>query len=228
MRPRFRIAGMLAAVVCCGVAFAALRSPSQLWAATLFAVALGSLPVGLIHALYSRGRRRAFWVGFLACGAVYLAASLGPGIGEVFGPRMVTTAVLDLLYPRVFPPAVIPPAGLAGDVRARVAEQLLLAALEEQLVATRRVAVSPNDPASLSLRRRLDRLQGRLAPAPTSRWSAWAAPDHTGGNTTVGGVPLVAPETFRRIGHSLWTLLVAALGGVFARARYDARDGDRP
>ena len=108
MWPRVTIARLLAVILCCGAGFAALRSPSQLWASTLFAVALGSLPVAAVNAVYGRGRRRAFWVGFLVCGGSYFMATLGPWFRDEFGPRMVTTAALDLLYVEVSPPPPAP------------------------------------------------------------------------------------------------------------------------
>ena len=41
MMPRFSISRLVAFVVVCGVGFAALRSPSALWASILFTLTLG-------------------------------------------------------------------------------------------------------------------------------------------------------------------------------------------
>jgi hypothetical protein len=87
--------------------------------------------------------------------------------------------------------------------------------LRERLDAVRRVVRSPSDPSYVALKLRLD----QVSSAPSDRWTAWTEPDRSSG---VGQVALVSPEPFRRIGHSLLTLLIGILGGVFARLRYAA------
>jgi hypothetical protein len=192
MRPRFSIGLLLTVIAVCGIGFAALRSPSQLWASTLFAVALGSLPLALLTAIYSRERRRAFWVGFFMVGGSYFAASQGPGFRDQFGPRMVTTKLLDLLYDRVAPPQVGMAAILLSDVRSDV-----------------------NDQLSQSVKEALTGSGGTMR--LESQWSALTKPDHvTGVDLQVSLFTLASPEAFRRIGHSLLTLIFALLGGLYA------------
>ena len=54
-----------------------------------------------------------------------------------------------------------------------------------------------------------------------SPWAAWTQPDRTVGvGYQIGSVSLGSSEAFRQIGHSMFTLLVAVLGGTFARHRY--------
>jgi hypothetical protein len=72
-----------------------------------------------------------------------------------------------------------------------------------------------------------------LIPPPAPRpdpWAAWTTPDHTAGVNRTGSIASASSEAFRQIGHSLTALLVATLGGVFARNRYHvyARDGHPP
>jgi hypothetical protein len=71
MRPRISIARLLGLIVAFGVALAALRSPSNLWANALVTLTLAALVVAVINVVYSRARVRAFWVGFLIAGAAY-------------------------------------------------------------------------------------------------------------------------------------------------------------
>jgi hypothetical protein len=201
MRPRFSVARLLAVIALCGVGFAALRSPSHLWASAVFAVALGSLPLALLNAIYRRERQRAFWVGFLVCGAAYFAATKGPWFRDEFGPRLVTTAALDLLYIRVAPP----PTGAGGDPFTWAKA----AVLDESGSKEYFTFVSP----------------------PRTQWAEWTEPDRTTGlGLQVSKITLVSPETFRSIGHSLFTLVLAALGGLYAGVRYTGtpRGGDAP
>jgi len=60
------------------------------------------------------------------------------------------------------------------------------------------------------------------APSPTTTpWAAWTEPDRSVGvGYRIGTVSLRSSEAFRQIGHSLFTLLVAVLGGTFARHRF--------
>jgi hypothetical protein len=220
MPPRSSIARLVALVALCGVAFAALRSPSQLWASALFALALGSLPVALIHVLYLRGRRRAFWAGFLICGSAYFAASLGPWFRDEFGPRMVTTALLDLLYVQVSPPATAPnngwtagtaaaPPPTSGWSGANAGGPVTISGGPGMTAAVLAQVVAGSPPA-----------------APTTRWDAWTVPDRADGvGYQVGQLALASTAPFRRIGHSLLTLLIAALGGCYARYRFAAEGG---
>ena len=58
-----------------------------------------------------------------------------------------------------------------------------------------------------------------------SRWAAWTAPDRsTGEGESIGSVSLISPATFRRIGHSLFCLILAFAGGVLARHLDSTRD----
>jgi hypothetical protein len=201
MLPRFSIARLLAVIALCGVGFAALRSPSQMWASALFAVSLGSLPVALLNAIYSRERRRAFWTGFLVIGGSYFVATQGPWFKDEFGPRMVTTAVLDILYVQVAP-APTPPASPASTLLAQ--------------------AAALNQTNANAVYRQAEVLAISLAgPTPKTAWAAWSEPDRTSGvGLQVGNLALASPETFRRVGHAFLTLLLAALGGLYARGRY--------
>ena len=53
---------------------------------------------------------------------------------------------------------------------------------------------------------------------PTTPWAAWTEPDRTVGvGYRIGTVPLRSSEAYRQIGHSIFTLLAAVLGGLFAR-----------
>jgi hypothetical protein len=98
---RFSISALLVLILFFGISFAALSSPSNLWANTLFTLALGALTVGLLNVLFNQGSRRIFWGGFLVCGTVYFTTVFGPWFSEESRPCLLTTALLDIVYPRI-------------------------------------------------------------------------------------------------------------------------------
>jgi hypothetical protein len=72
----------------------------------------------------------------------------------------------------------------------------------------------------------LELLYPQITPPPppgpaatiTSVWSMWTALDLSGGiKVSVGNVWLMSSESFQRVGHSLFCLLFAQLGGVVTR-----------
>jgi hypothetical protein len=103
MGRRFTIAQLLAVIAVSGIAFAALRSPSYLWANTLYTTAFIALVIAGINVVYSHGRSRAYWVGFLIGGGVYFIVYSVPALREPVCPRLLTEPILDLIYPYVSP-----------------------------------------------------------------------------------------------------------------------------
>jgi hypothetical protein len=211
--PRFSIASLLAFTGACGIGFAALHSPSYLWANTVFTITLGALVVAAINVVFGRARRRAFWAGFLIVGGTYFTIYAVPVLRESVGPRLVTEAALDFLYPYTAPTPPAPPATatiarwVGGPSRMRQAMLANQDALQDLVIAMGTVD----------------------SPPPVSRWTAWTTPDRgTGVGYPIGTIGLVSSEPFRQIGHSLLTLLFASLGGLYARRRFDADRTDGP
>jgi hypothetical protein len=100
-RFRITIARLLLVIASCGVAFAALRSPSWIWASTVFSLVVAALAAATLSAVYRLGERRAFWTGFALCGWLYLGLSSYPWGGSSLSPLIVTSALMDLAYPAV-------------------------------------------------------------------------------------------------------------------------------
>jgi hypothetical protein len=98
-RFRITIARLLLVIANCGVGFAALRSPSWIWASTVFSVVVASLAAATLTAVYRLGARRAFWSGFAFCGWLYLGLSSYPWGDSNQSPLIVTSALMDLAYP---------------------------------------------------------------------------------------------------------------------------------
>jgi hypothetical protein len=200
-RPRFSIASLLVVIGILGVALAALRNPSYLWANVTFSLAFASLVVAIVNAVYGRSARRAYWLGFTVCGGAYFAVCSLPGLCQEVCPRLATEVIFDLLYPYMAPtvpppPPVPPPSMTMGQMMNQMMGQA------RGGIALRGMAMS-------------------APPVPASSWSAWNEPDRSNGvGYQIGTVSLVSSEAFRQIGHSLATLLAGVLGGVYARSRH--------
>jgi hypothetical protein len=100
-RFRFSVRGLMMLIVFLGSAFAGLRSPTPFWANIWFSLVLTVLVLAVPAAVYRRGERRAFWVGFATFGWVYFVLSMGPWFQNEIGFQLFTTTVLDLLSPYI-------------------------------------------------------------------------------------------------------------------------------
>jgi hypothetical protein len=195
MRPRVTIGQLVVAVAFCGVAFAALHSQSHLWANALYTSVAVSLVLATINVLFSRGRSRAFWTGFLIAGGSYFITYAMPGLRESICPRLLTEPLLDMLYANVAPSQPAPVQVVTG-------------------------ALNGNTGTGMAM---MGGMYGSPAPVPvpTNRWAAWTEPERDEGvGYPIGSIRLVSSEPFRQIGHSLIILLFAAVGGVYGRHRF--------
>jgi hypothetical protein len=100
-RDRFSIRGLMVVIVLLGLAFAALRTPSRLWANVWFSMTLAALTLAIPAAAYTRGGRRAFWVGFSTCGWVYFIIAMAPWFQSEVSFQLATTTLLDILAPHI-------------------------------------------------------------------------------------------------------------------------------
>jgi len=192
-RFRVSIAGLLAGIALFGVGFAALLHPAPLWRNGLFSITMATLTIAVLAAIYRRGPRRAFWVGFATCGWVYFLAIWGPAPVSNIGVHLVTRAILDIVYPFTLPAA-------GGQA-----------------------ASSPIDPVDSPPRLARTRAGGSIifagafggggppAPAQTA-WQVWTTPDRSMRNSIQG-----SPQDFSQIGESLFCLVIATAGGVLTR-----------
>src|SRR5947209_608989 len=95
---RFSIAGLMAGVLFVAVSIASLREATELWARTMFTLAIAACGVALLGLLFRRGISRAGWTGFFVFGAGYLTLGFAPGCDTHIMPRLVTTALIDDRY----------------------------------------------------------------------------------------------------------------------------------
>jgi hypothetical protein len=211
-RPRISIASVLVVIGIVGVALAAHRNPSHLWANGLYTLAFGTLLVAAVNVVYGWAERRAYWMGFLICGGAYFVVCSVPGLRDSVGPRLVTVAILDLLYPHNSTPTAQQwTSSVAGYVSA---PGLIVNSNAGMIIDSSPVALTPFWTTTSSV----------PPPIPQNAWLAWTAPDHSYGvGYQIGSVSLVSSDSYRQIGHSLFTVLAGTFGSIYARGRYRAR-----
>jgi hypothetical protein len=164
---------------------------SQLWVEIMVALVLLSLSVALVAALADRGPTRTFATGFAALGGAYfLVAFVTPS--ELRNERLLTERPVNWLY----------------KLQQRV---------RPDAPATSAAPVSMN-PVTLTA-------AGAVGPTPIAM--DFGFPNGSTNDVTfafVGFAPPAtpqihpAPRELQDIGHCLWTLLVAGLGGALAKA----------
>jgi hypothetical protein len=91
---RCNIAGALGAILFVAVGLAALREADGPWDSWLFSLTLGLLLSAVLLAAHRTGVRRAFWIGFALFGWGYLSFSLIPSTE----PRLIATKALAYLH----------------------------------------------------------------------------------------------------------------------------------
>lgn len=209
-RPHFRIAGLLGVVLFVAVALAALRESTELWDSGVFSVTLAVLLVSIVLAVYRRDRKRAFWIGFALFGGAYLVASLVPPVES----RLLTTKGLAYLG------ALRPSANFGVEG---------IAVLDYDSDGQADLFVSKNgSPGALYVNSGNGTFQDvTLSLRASTRASA--ASNRTWGRFLA--TPRGSPEHFVRIGHSLFVLVLAIVGGCLSRlvgraARAETRGGD--
>jgi hypothetical protein len=104
IRPRFSIAAIMGFVFVFGVGLAAFRYPNKLWASFFYSLTIGAMVIGSLGAWFHRGLPQKFWMGYALCGWLYLLMNFGPWFQSEVSPHLFTTALLDLIYPRVAAP----------------------------------------------------------------------------------------------------------------------------
>jgi hypothetical protein len=224
-RLRCDIAGALGAILFVAVGFAALREADALWDSCLFTLTLGLLLLAVLLAAHRTGARRAFWIGFALFGWGYLSLSLIPSIE----PRLITTNLLSHLHQsRLFAVrayemrAILSPDRMRahnlspGDIKdaltpsgtADLVEQFRPKMLSEYVLSARWRYNKPEQYGNIILKASPDGEILRLTDvAKIEMGPSYYAPR----------VGARSDYYFPQIGHSLFALLAAWLGGVLSR-----------
>lgn len=205
---QFSIRSLLVAVTIAAVGIAALLNANHWWEAATWLVALGLLAVGILLCIYRREEQRAYWLGFVIFGGLYLGLVLITSLVNQYHD-MLPTQLLHLAYDKVIPlesksEYTQPPGTFAPATTA-------VTAYSYQVIATPQGPYRSPPPATYvppplpAAAPSTGTVPGLLPAPPTpAPWpaAAWVP--------NAAYVPVVK---FISIGHSLWLLLAAAIGG---------------
>ncbi len=107
---RLSVRSLMAFILVAAIGLAALRNPSDLWAAVMLLVALVAVGIAVLGAVILRGRERCWSLGFALFSGGYLALIFGPGFLTEVTLRPVTTSALGFVHSLVA-------AGSEGELR---------------------------------------------------------------------------------------------------------------
>jgi hypothetical protein len=194
-RFRFHLGTLVLVVLVIGTGLAALRESNQVWDSGTFTLVLSVLLGSVLLAVHRTERRRAYWLGFALFGAAYMRLSLDPPIES----RLVTTKALAFMDSRV-------PRSMT---RADVLYDLLV------------VSGQPN---ALYLDKGNGTFQDVTANAGLSRGNQVTNNGRLSLNVSSGQSlrgSTGTTENFMRIGHSIFALIAAMIGGQLSRHLYE-------
>jgi len=223
---RVSIAGLMGFVLVAALGFAGLKQATELWASGFQAGTVIALILGVLTAIQARGRGRAFWSGFAIAGWVYFLLVFGVLTPtELRSPTPLTQYWLDRLEAILHPSPGFGRIGITYVTQGNVTTAPLTFSTS---------TMTPTGPPPLLAPTPLLTPAPAPVPAPASAPAPVPelAPAPVGVLTgTVYSAPMIFPTVpantistnFRQISHSLATLLLAFLGGLYSLILADRR-----
>jgi hypothetical protein len=118
-RFRFSIASLLLAVLTFGLAFAALREPTDPWDSAMLGLSLLLLLISTLFAVHRPGERRAYWLGFALFGWSYFVLSqistIESRLPTTKGLAYLDSKIADRAFNMTFTIATTPTPGGPGQ-----------------------------------------------------------------------------------------------------------------
>ena len=197
--PRFSIRQLLVWTAFIGFACVSLRSPSESWIATAFAVVLVILGATPMLVILRQGPERAYWMGFAVVGWLYLALLL---YSFALEPSSVNSNPLSA-------------GNLATARLSRFGHELIYGRQEMPVSFSLTVGTSTTNGVMNAQQVTFTGIGSNPATLrATSIRLLGVAPSRPIGSSV---------EDFIHVAHALWTLLLATCGGWFATWLYAAR-----
>src|SRR5262245_285059 len=120
-RIRFSMTSAMLAVALCALTFAGLRADATMWTKILFMAVFFGMVLSILGVIYSRGERRAFWVGFAMLGWGFLVfAYVLPSFPSIADKAFLAHEFASVIQPKlqsqvtVSMPATPPGMGMPG------------------------------------------------------------------------------------------------------------------
>ena len=221
----------MAFVFVAGVGLAALRNANEFWAGMMLLLALAAVGNAVLGGLFSRGRERAWWVGFAVFGGGYLIVSLFP-----LGAELPTTRALNYVHLRVVEVSTRD-AALSQLISLRQSrfnlKTKIRAAQDASPVPSTStdLAIDPLLKSKALLDRKIASVEQRVRKGAAHADIVSAADGAVGDRLeepTVDRWRAMFPgaanlDEFQRAGHSLFVLLAGLVGGMVATRFYARR-----
>lgn len=209
---QFSIRSLLVAVTIAAVGIAALLNANPWWEAGAWLIALGMLACSILLCIYRREMQRAYWLGFAIFGGLYLGLLVFTSLTS-WNYQLLPSQLSQLAYEWVMPDSrrsqyLAQPANPLSPATTTAYSYTGFGPYQPPnttFVPAPPVAVVPTySPAPLPV--------GSPAPATGAFGAAWTP-----------NAQYVPPERFVSIGHTLWLLLAAAIGGKICQWIYRTR-----
>jgi hypothetical protein len=188
---RFSLRALLLSVAAMALALAAMRFANIAWASAVVTITILALLASMAVAAGRRGERRSFWIGFALCGSGYLAVittSLDPELVL----KLATTQSIAFLRDKFHPGSDFQSAPVIGGG----AFQVLV-----QPPANSGALDEPDAPLPLLKSQERSYFDPGSAALPFQYSEDYKA----------------MVENFLLIGHCIWALIIAFVGGTLAR-----------
>jgi hypothetical protein len=220
---RISIRTTMAFVLVVAVGLAALRNANDLWAGSMLLAAMAATGAAILGAILSRGRERAWWLGFALFGGGYLAAAFGSIRSELattVALRYVHSQVTDQSTQNVVMNRLISLRQSLFSVKTKIRDA----------GAATSVPSASNDPATAgliekqaALRRRIAGLESKMQAlrSVNSADSGIVDPEVDGEIPAINHWRALLPGAanlaeFERVGHAVFALLGGLAGGTVA------------
>jgi len=195
-RFRFHLGTLVIVVLILGVSLPAVRESNEIWDSGVFTVTVGVLVTSVLLVIHRTESKRAFWLGFALFGAAYLGLSLVPSIES----RLITTKALAFIDSKML---ISSPAGLAYFEYDDGKMDLYIA--------------NNSQPNALYINNGNGTFQDVTTTVGLNLGSSDTLLLKNSAGLSRGGTS----ENFMRIGHSLFALIAALIGGQLSRHLYE-------
>jgi hypothetical protein len=217
-RPTISIRAMLCVVAFVGLACVALVRANSIWSTMMFTAALAVISLGVLAAILRRGAKQAYWIGFALFGWLYLWMAHWPSefsnesrLQIDANGTLASTRLLVYVYNEWLPTVRTPPAATQAPA---------------YVLGSTGYTGGPND--NFGGYGGAGGAYGGMVPPG----GAYGGPGSGGGGMGVLVAQTVTPvvtsypamHEFMRVGHSLFTIILAFTGAALGAYLYQTRD----
>lgn len=203
---QFSVRQLLIAVAFVAVGIVALRNANSYWLSAIWGIMPLLLGIAILLVIFRRGSAQAFWIGFALFGVLYagiVVIAYWPNIGPypLASHQLWTTRLTDLAYAKTIPEAERQPQIANPDFK--------------------------GDPSAASGFGGSSFGGGFPGSGFTNFGSGFGNGSANYVPPTIANPAYVDMLTFQQIGHALWLVILAALGGKLAQWIYAQGPGAR-